>query len=44
LIGHVFEGNGEFTAGEKKGMGGGTPPSDQVAKVVEVPEVGQAVR
>ena len=24
---------------EKEGVGGGTPPSDQVSKVIEVPEV-----
>ena len=40
MIGHVFKGNGEFVAGEKEGVGGGAPLSDQVAKVVEVLEVG----
>ena len=44
MIGHIFKGNDEFVTGEKEGMGGGATPSDQVAKVVEVLEVGQATR
>ena len=44
MVGHVFKSNGEFTAGEKEGMGGGTPLADQVMKVVKVMVVGQAAR
>ena len=36
--------NGEFATGKEESMGGGTPPANQVEKVVEVPEVGQAAR
>ena len=44
MVGHVFKSNGEFATGEEEGMGGSSPPVNQVTKVVEVTVVGQAVR
>ena len=40
LISHVFKGNGEFTTGKEECVGGGAPPTNQMAKVVEVSEIG----
>ena len=43
LVCHILYGHGDLTARKEEGMGGATPSADQMAKIEQVPIVGQAM-